>query len=91
MAKLYTLESLDFTQIIGMADREITFSRSWITTKLQEEGYVQVNTLLYTMGKETEPTFSTFTLDKNSKDDYKEVIKKFSFTLAEWRRVWRHL
>lgn len=56
------------------------FSRYQIATKLEEDAEVQINVLLYTMGKEAEPIFSTFTFPEEEEEKfeyYEAVVKKF--------------
>lgn len=79
MAKFQPPESFDFTQPSAWPTWRQRFSRYRIATKLdQEDGDVQVNTLLYAMGKESEPIFSTFMFPVNVKDYYDEVLRKFN-------------
>ena len=53
------------------------FSHYRIAVKL-EDSDVQVNGLLYAMGKDAEPIFSTFTFGDDEDDYYNEVINKFN-------------
>lgn len=79
MAKFQAPESFDFTQPSAWPTWRQRFSRFRIATKLdQEDGDVQVNTLLYAMGKEAEPIFSTFTFPDNVDEYYDEVLKRFN-------------
>lgn len=79
MAKFQPPESFDFTQPSAWPTWRQRFSRYRIATKLdQEDGDVQVNTLLYAMGKESEPIFSTFTFPVDVEDYYDEVLRKFN-------------
>ncbi|XP_041638494.1 ral GTPase-activating protein subunit beta-like [Cheilinus undulatus] len=65
------------------------FSRYRIVTKLdQEEDDIQVNTLLYAMGKGAEPIFSTFTLTEEDNEDYNgAVIKMFDEHFVPKRNI----
>ncbi|XP_024119315.1 uncharacterized protein LOC112140549 [Oryzias melastigma] len=79
MAKFNPPESFDFTQPSAWPAWRQRFSRYRIATKLDHEaGEVQVNTLLYAMGKEAEPIFSTFTYtDDDDEDYYEAVVRQF--------------
>lgn len=55
------------------------FVRYRTATKLTEEdGTVQVSTLIYTMGNEAENIYKSFVFnDRESRDDFDTVLKKF--------------
>ena len=78
MAKFHAPDPFDFTQPAAWPAWRQRFSRYRITTKLNlEDSDVQVNALLYAMGKDAEPIFSTFTFGDDEDDYYNEVINKF--------------
>ncbi|CAL9693588.1 unnamed protein product [Knipowitschia caucasica] len=88
MAKFQAPESFDFTQPSAWPTWRQRFSRFRIATKLdQEDGDVQVNTLLYAMGKESEPVFSTFAFPDDVVDYYGEVMRKFDEHFIPRRNV----
>lgn len=53
----------------------------------KEEDDIQVNTLLYVMGKEAEPIFSTFTFVDDEENHYGTVIKKFNEHFVPKRNI----
>lgn len=88
MAKFHAPESFDFTQPSAWPVWRQRFSRYRIAMKLdKEDGEIQVNTLLYAMGKEAEPIFSTFTFPDEIEDYYGETMKKFDEHFVPKRNV----
>ena len=78
MAKFHAPDPFDFTKPAAWPAWRQRFSRYRIASKLNlEDGDVQVNALLYAMGKDAEPIFSTFTFGDDEDDYYNEVINKF--------------
>ncbi|KAK0145882.1 hypothetical protein N1851_015191 [Merluccius polli] len=79
MAKFHAPDPFDFPQPAAWPAWRQRFSRYRIAAKLnQEDNDVQVNALLYAMGKDAEPIFSTFTFGDDEGDYYNEVINKFN-------------
>lgn len=79
MSKFNAPESFDFAQPASWPAWRQRFARFRIATKLdKEDGDVQVNSLLYAMGKQAEPIFSTFTFSAEDENQYyNAVVKKF--------------
>lgn len=90
MAKLGPPEKFDFTRPSDWPLWRRRFDRYRVATKLdQDSGEVQVNTLLYAMGREAEAIYESFVYDRNERDEdnedyevspdmnYNIVIEKF--------------
>ncbi|XP_059908120.1 uncharacterized protein LOC132457787 isoform X3 [Gadus macrocephalus] len=78
MAKFHALDPFDFTQPAAWPAWRQRFSLCRIASKLNlEDDNVQVNVLLYAMGKDAEPIFNTFTFGDDEDDYYNKVINKF--------------
>jgi len=79
MAKLNAPAQFDFASnnFSGWAK---TFKMYRLASKLnKEEGEVQVATLIYTMGKEAEVIYDSFTFEQEQdKNDYEKVMEKFT-------------
>lgn len=61
MAKFAPPEALDFTQPAEWPTWRQRFSRFQVASKLDKEsGEVQVDSLLYVMGKDAEPIYNSF-------------------------------
>ncbi|KAL1259988.1 hypothetical protein QQF64_007815 [Cirrhinus molitorella] len=89
MSTFQAPESFDFSQPTTWPLRIQHFSRFRIATKLdKEEGEVQVNLLIYAMGKDAETIFTSFrfTEPANSRD-YKTVVEKFNEHFIPRRNV----
>lgn len=78
MAKFPPPENFDFSRPDQWPEWRQRFRRFRIATKLNEEpGEVQVCTLLYSLGKEAEHVFTTFTfMEEDEEDDYDTVMAK---------------
>ncbi len=79
MSKFHAPEAFDFAQPSSWLAWRQRFARFRIATKLdKEDGDVQVNSLLYAMGKQAEPIFGTFTFSAEEENDYyNAVVKRF--------------
>lgn len=81
MAKFGPPEQFDFSQPAEWPVWRRRFDRFQVASKLyKERGEVQVNSLLYAMGREAEPIYESFVYDgdgENPEFDYKTVIEKF--------------
>ncbi|CAL9705830.1 unnamed protein product [Knipowitschia caucasica] len=91
MAKFGPPETFDFSKPAEWPIWRRSFDRYRVATKLdRDSGEVQVNTLLYALGREAEPIYDSFVYsdseDENSDDeertqsrfDYSKVIAKFT-------------
>lgn len=77
MAKFQPPDSFDFGHPERWPEWRQRLRRYRIATKLdKEEAEVQVCTLLYSMGKEAEHVYQTFTFGKEEREDYDTVIRK---------------
>lgn len=75
MPKFHTPEAFDFTQPSTWPMWKQRFARFRIATKLDKEDQdVQVNSLLYAMGKDAEPVFSTFTFTEQQEANYFDTV-----------------
>lgn len=79
MAKFNPPESLDFSRPSGWPEWKERFSRYRLATKMnKDDGEVQVSALIYTMGREAEKIFKSFTFENDDdKKDYDKVLEKF--------------
>ena len=79
MSQIKPPDPLDFTKAdIRWPDWKRRFERYRIATKLfKEDDDIQISTLLYTMGNESEYVFTHFALDEKEAKDYGYVIGKF--------------
>ncbi|KAL7850718.1 hypothetical protein SRHO_G00200670 [Serrasalmus rhombeus] len=89
MLKFHAPEAFDFTQSASWPIWRQRFSRFRIATKLdQEDGDVQVSSLLYAIGKEAEPIFSTFVFTADEEDNYYDaVVSKFNDHFVPRRNI----
>ncbi len=77
MAKFQPPDNFDFSHPERWPDWRQRFHRYRIATKLdKEEAEVQVCTLLYSMGKEHEQVYQTFTFGEEDRENYDAVITK---------------
>ena len=78
MLKLDPPEKLDFAKPQEWLDWKQRFERFRCATKLDKEDEVlQINALIYTMGKEAEHVFKAFTFAEGDEKKYAKVIEKF--------------
>lgn len=89
MAHLKPPDQLDFSQAanewIGLKKR---FERYRTASKLaKDSGDVQVNTLLYTMGPQSEGIFSQFSLSAEESKKYEVVMEMFDSHFSPKRNV----
>ncbi|CAL9684738.1 unnamed protein product [Knipowitschia caucasica] len=100
MAKFGPPETFDFSKPAEWPIWRRRFDRYRVATKLnRDSGEVQVNTLLYALGREAEPIYDSFVYsdseDENSDDeertqsrfDYSKVIAKFTEHFVPKRNV----
>ena len=65
MLKLSPPDRFDFSKPLDWPDWKEDFPRFRLATKLHKEaGDVQVSTLIYTMGREAEHVYKSFTLEE---------------------------
>lgn len=78
MAKFPPPETFDFSRPEHWPEWRQRFQRYRTATKLNlEDGDVQVCTLLYSLGKEAEQVYKTFTFEeREEEDDYEIVLEK---------------
>ena len=78
MLKLDPPEKLDSAKPQEWSDWKQRFERFRCATKLNEEDEVlQINALVYTMGKEAEHIFKAFTFTSGDEKKYAKVVEKF--------------
>ena len=89
MAQLKPPKSLDFTKAENLwPEWKKRFERYRIASKLfKEAGDIQVNTLLYTLGHESEHIFSQLGLTEEEEKDYELVINKLEEHFTPKRNV----
>ena len=69
---------LDFAKPQEWPDWKQCFEPFRCATKLNKEDEVlQINALIYTMGKEAEHVFKAFTFAEGNEEKYAKVIEKF--------------
>lgn len=75
MPKFHAPKAFDFAHPSSWPAWRQCFARFRIATKLdKEDSDVQVNSLLYAMGKQAEPIFSTFTFSVEEENDYYNAV-----------------
>ena len=96
MAKLPAPAGFDFAHPEKWEDWIKRFERFRIGSKLdKEDGSVQVNCLIYTMGEQAEGIFSTMTLSEEDSTKYQPVVEAYKkhFTPkanpVHWRSILR--
>lgn len=79
MSQIKPPDPLDFPKAdTRWPDWKRRFERYQIATKLfKEDEDIQISTLLYTMGNESEYVFTQFALDEKEAKDYAFVLDKF--------------
>ena len=78
MLKLDPPEKLDFAKPHEWPDWKQRFERFRCATKLnKEDEALQINALIYTMGKKAEHVFKAFTFAEGDEKKYAKVIEKF--------------
>ena len=78
MLKLDPPEKLDFAKPQEWPDWKQRFERFRCATKLNKEDKVlQINAVIYTVGKEVEHVFKAFTFAEGDEEKYAKVIEKF--------------
>lgn len=77
MAKFPPPKTFDFSRPEHWPEWRQRFQRYRTATKLNlEDGDVQVCTLLYSLGKEAEQVYKTFTFEEREEEDYEIVLEK---------------
>jgi len=88
MLKLDSLEKLDFAKPHEWPDCKQRFERFRCATKLDKEDEVlQINALIYIMGKEAEHVFKAFTVAEGDEKKYVKVIEKFDKHFVPKRNI----
>ena len=88
MLKLDPPEKLDFAKPQEWPDWKQRFEQFRCATKLNEEDKVlQINALVYTMGKEAEHIFKVFTFTSGDEKKYAKVIEKFDEHFVPKRNI----
>ena len=78
MLKLDPPEKLDFSKPQEWPNWKQRFDRFRCATKLnKEDEEIQINALIYAMGKEAEHIFKAFTFEEGGQKKYNVVLKKF--------------
>ena len=93
-AKFQPPEPFDFSQPAGWPEWRERFKRFRIATKLTaESGEIQVNSLVYAMGREGEKVFTSFTFPTHAEGDpdprinYNTVLDKFNTYFVPKRNI----
>ena len=94
MAKFQPPEPFDFSQPAGWPEWRERFKRFRIATKLAgESGEIQVNSLIYAMGREGGKVFTSFTFcthaegDPDPRMDFNTVLDKFNAHFVPKRNI----
>ena len=88
MLKLDPPEKLDFAKPLEWPDWKQRFERFRCAMKLNKEDEVlQINALIYTMGKEAEHVFKAFTFAEGDEKKYAKVIEKFDEHVVPKRNI----
>ena len=89
MPKFNPPESFIFEWPIEWPQWQARFSRYCIASKLtKEDGIVQVSSLIYAMGKDSEHIFQTFTFEnQGDKDNYDIVLSKLDHRFMPKRNI----
>ena len=88
MLKLDPPEKLDFAKPHEWPEWKQRFERFRCATKLNKEDEIlQINALIYTMGKEAEHIFKAFTFGEGDEKKYAKVIEKFDDHFIPKRNV----
>ncbi|XP_064595725.1 uncharacterized protein K02A2.6-like [Liolophura sinensis] len=88
MAKFEPPEPFSFDRPTEWIEWRQRFSRFRHATKLhKEDGDVQVSSLIYAMGSQSEAIFKSFALNDNDKTDYNKVLQKFDEHFVPKRNV----
>ena len=89
MLKLSPPEKFDFSKPLDWPDWKQNFLRFRLATKLhKEEGAVQVSALIYTMGREAEHVYKSFTLAAEGDDaKFDVILAKFDEHLVPKRNI----
>ena len=78
MLKLSPPERFDFSKPFDWPDWKKNFLRFRLATKLhKEEGAVQVSALIYTIGREAEHVYKSFTLAEKDDEKIDVILAKF--------------
>ena len=88
MLKLSPPEKFDFSKPLDWPDWKQNFLRFRLATKFdKEEGIVQVSTLIYTMGREAEHVYKSFTLADGNDAKFDVIWAKFDEHFVSKRNI----
>ena len=88
MLKLSPPEKFDFSKLLDWPDWKQNFLRFRLATKLhKEEGTVQVSALIYTMGREAEHVYKSFTLADGDDAKFDVILAKFDEHFVPKRNI----
>ena len=88
MLKLSPPEKFDFSKPLDWPDWKQNFLRFRLATKLhKEEGAVQVSALIYTMGREAEHVYKSFTLAEGDDAKFDVILSKFDEHFVPKRNI----
>ena len=88
MLKLNPPEKFDFSKPLEWPDWKQNFLRFRLATKLhKEEGAVQVSALIYTMGREAEHVYKSFTLADGDDAKFDVILAKFDEHFVPKRNI----
>ena len=85
MPKLSPPERFDFSKPLDWPDWKQNFLRFRLPTK--EEGAVQVSALIYTIGREAEHVFKSFTLTEGDDAKIDVILAKFNEHFVPKRNI----
>ena len=78
MLKLSPPDRFDFSKPLDWPDWKQNFLRFRLATKLhKEDGDMQVSALIYTMGREAEHVYKSFTLEEGDEAKFDMILAKF--------------
>ena len=81
-------ESFEFTKPQLWPEWKQRFERYRIATKLnKEDNEIQISTLMYSMGKQAEHIYNSFTGVKEGKDDYETILEQFDAYFVPKRNI----
>ena len=88
MLKINSPENFEFTKPQLWPEWKQRFTRYRIATKLKkEDNEIQISMLIYSMGKQAEHVYKSFTLEEEGKEDYETILGCFDTYFVPKRNV----
>ena len=88
MLKINPPENFEFTKPQLWPEWKQRFTRYRIATKLnKEDDEIQISALIYSMGKQAEHIYKSFTLEKKGEEDYETILERFDAYFVPKRNV----